>query len=165
MKRYLLITIVTISGSLGVITGAHAADTWAIHERPVHEVLVQFGTPGGDLAIAPTRLTFQTNGLYKMVVSNPSDSIHYFSVPEFGTTVNTTKAVVTSRYPTDVYVSGGPDLVRAYTAFPRKEQHIQLMPGATFEWVFTPVKAGHYKFGCSIPEHANAGMVGDIRVS
>ena len=148
MKRYLLITVVAICGSLGGIMGAHAAETWA-----THEVGVQFGTARGDLEIAPSRLEFQAGELYRMVVNNPSDSIHYFSVSEFGTTVYTTKIVTTS--------PGGPYLVR----FPFKEQNIQLRPGATLEWVFMPVKEGHYKFGCSISDHAKAGMVGDILVN
>ncbi len=157
MKRYLLITVVAICSSLGGIMGAHAADTWAMHGWPVHEVVVQFGTVRGDLEIAPNLLELQAGELYRMVVNNPSDSIHYFSVPEFGTTVLTTKVIVIPR--------GGPYLVRADAGFPFKEQRIQLRPGATLEWVFIPVKAGHYKFGCSAPDHVSAGMVGDIRVS
>ncbi len=41
---------------------------------------------------------------------------------------------------------------------------IEVRSQAYADWVFVPVRAGHYDLRCVVPGHTEAGMVGEIEV-
>ena len=41
----------------------------------------------------------------------------------------------------------------------------EIRPGGTAVWEFVPQMAGKFKWGCSIPSHAKAGIKGEIMVA
>jgi len=46
-----------------------------------------------------------------------------------------------------------------------KIHELELKPNAQAEWVIVPLKTGKYKLICTIPGHAEAGMVGEIAIN
>jgi uncharacterized cupredoxin-like copper-binding protein len=42
---------------------------------------------------------------------------------------------------------------------------LELKPNAQAEWVIVPLKTGKYQLICTIPGHAEAGMVGEIAIN
>lgn len=108
---------------------------------------IQLGTPDGQLLFAPNQLTLKNGTLYKLTLSNPSQLKHYFTALAFANAVWTRKVEVAG-----VEIKG-------------KIQELELKSGATVDWTFVPLQAGSYPLLCTIPGHADAGMIGQILIS
>jgi plastocyanin len=109
----------------------------------VLSLLLGLDTEAGDSEIVPSKLMLQAETPYKLVIINPSEVAHVLTLPEFSTTVKHSSA----------------------PAFPYKPGRIDVAAGETMEWYFVPTKTGHYKMGCAIRAHAEAGMHGEIVVN
>ena len=139
MVRKLILAIVFLCLSWP----ASAAD---LSKQTPIEVRVSLGSEGGDLAFFPNELTFETGKLYKLVLENPSTSKHYFSALRFAAAVWTRKVET------------------EHAEIKGAIREIELKIGGGAEWYFVPVQAGTFGLKCTIPGHAEAGMVGKITV-
>ncbi|MDX2272883.1 MAG: sulfocyanin-like copper-binding protein [Cyanobacteriota bacterium] len=109
--------------------------------------VVELGSLGNQLQFFPPQLTFKSGHLYKLQLSNPSQLKHYFTAKDFADAIWTRKAEVAG-----VEIKG-------------KINNLELKPGAKVEWQFIPIQAGRYPLVCTIPGHAEAGMMGEIIVT
>ena len=166
MNTRLLVVAATLGAWLAGMTALQAADTWPVGksaletgslsgpamETPIERV-VQFGTVAGAMMIEPDTLTFDRNKLYKLVITNPSSMTHYVSVPEFEAAVQTKKLTVADfREP------------RMSLRSAQVTEGIALNPGGRLEWLFVAEQAGDFGIACAIPGHAEAGMVGKVKI-
>ena len=110
------------------------------------ETPVSLGNTAGELRFFPGELEFKTGKQYKILLDNPSPVKHYFTAKDFAD-VSWTRKVQVGK----VEVKGA-------------IHELELKPGATAEWVLTPMKPGKYELHCSIKGHAAAGMSGEIIV-
>lgn len=113
----------------------------------VSEVKVSLGNRAGELKFVPNHLEFVAGETYKLILDNPSPVKHYFTAKDFADAIWTRK------------VQAGKVEVKGAI------RELELKPGAVAEWIFVPQKAGTYELHCSIPGHAEAGMVGEIVIS
>lgn len=111
------------------------------------ETQVSLGNTTGELRFFPRELEFKTGTQYKILLDNPSPVKHYFTAKDFAD-VSWTRKVQAGK----VEVKGA-------------IHELELKPGATAEWVLTPMKPGKYELHCSIKGHAAAGMIGEIIVT
>jgi uncharacterized cupredoxin-like copper-binding protein len=103
------------------------------------------------LRFFPNVLEFETGKLYRLVLVNTSPQKHYFSSEGLAQAVCTRK----------VQINGGDGKPIAEVKGAIRE--IEVYPNGTTEWWFVPVKAGQWPdLKCTIPGHAEAGMVGQI---
>ena len=156
MRRYLAVAAAVAFAWLAAPAGVLAADLG--NQQPI-AVAVQLGTETGDLVIAPDKLTFEKGKLYKIVLKNPSDSEHQFSVPRFASAVQTRKIEIDG-----AKVKRTLTRVRRPPAISFPVELIKVIPGGKAEWVFVPIRADSFDFGCAVPGHAEAGLVGEITV-
>ena len=169
MSKRLVAALAAVCAWMGVSTSLLAADpfpgvvdlTWPLESEPIDKtnvVQVTLGTDQDELVMASEKLKFVTGRLYTLVVKNPSQTTHYFWAPEFGG-----YATWTDR----ARVDKGDVKLRKIEAEEREAYstwEIKIEPGGTAVWEFVPVMAGRYKFGCSIPKHAHAGMESELEV-
>jgi uncharacterized cupredoxin-like copper-binding protein len=113
---------------------------------PVETVTVHLGTAAGELVFQPSQLEFTAGQRYKLVLDNPSPEKHYFTAKDFADASWTQKVEAAG-----VEVKGA-------------IHELELKPGAVAEWVIVPQKPGQYGLRCTIPGHAEAGMVGQITI-
>jgi uncharacterized cupredoxin-like copper-binding protein len=114
---------------------------------------VQLGDEHDALRFVPDVLTFETGKLYKLEIHNASQQKHYFSSDRFSGAVFTRK----------VQVNGQDG--KAIAEVKGNVREIEIYPGQKAEWWFVPVKAGTFDdLRCTIPGHADSGMVGRIVV-
>lgn len=114
---------------------------------------VQLGDEHDALRFAPDVLTFETGRLYKLEIHNASQQKHYFSSDQFAGAVFTRK----------VQINGQDG--KAIAEVKGAVREIEVYPGQKAEWWFVPVKAGTFEdLKCTIPGHAESGMVGRIVV-
>ncbi len=123
-----------------------AAIALAPSQQPIGTVAVHLGTAAGELKFQPDQLVFTAGQRYKLVMDNPSDQKHYFTAKDFADVIWSQKVEAAG-----VEVKGA-------------IHEIELKPGAIAEWIFVPQKPGTYELHCSIPGHAEAGMMGTITV-
>jgi len=135
--------MMAIAAAFLFTTAASAADLSG--QTPIR-VAVKLGSKGGALVFEPNQLSFQTGKLYKLVIENPSPSKHYFSALRFASAVWTRKVEADG-----IEIKGS-------------VREIEVKPGGEAEWFFVPVKTGSFGLECTIPGHAEAGMVGTIRI-
>jgi uncharacterized cupredoxin-like copper-binding protein len=109
-------------------------------------VKVQLGTKDNRLAFQPNLLTFETGKLYKLVLTNPSSSKHYFTSEGFAAAIWTRK------------VQDGSMEVKGAI------REVELLPASRVEWWFVPVKTGTFRLYCHVDKHAELGMVGKITI-
>ncbi|RMD63539.1 MAG: biphenyl 2,3-dioxygenase [Alphaproteobacteria bacterium] len=133
--------IIPLFGLLLAAAPVRSAD---LSEQTPIVVDVDLGSKGGELVFRPNTLTFEAGKLYKLVLHNPSGSKHYFSALRFASSVWTRK------------VEAGE------AEFKGVIREIEVKPGGEAEWFFVPVKAGTFELMCTVPGHAEAGMVGKI---
>ncbi len=161
MSKRLGVALAAICAWMAGSASLQAADTRSLAAEPFEKtnvVQVTLGSDLDELVIAPEKLRLVTGRLYKLVVKNPSSTTHYFWAPEFGG-----YATWTDR----ARVDKGDVKLRKIEAEEREAYstwEIKIEPGGTAVWEFVPVMAGRYKFGCSLPEHAHAGMEGELEV-
>lgn len=116
-------------------------------QQPIETMSIHLGNVDGNLVFEPNHLTFTAGKQYKLTLDNPSPTKHYFTAKDFADTIWTRK------------VDAGQVEVKGAI------HELEIRPGATADWVFIPQKTGTYELHCSIPGHAEAGMVGDITIS
>ncbi len=137
----------TIAAVLGAILltlpfGARAAGD--LSKQPPITVKVMLGSKKNNLAFSPSKLSFETGKLYKLVLTNPSSQKHYFTSLEFAAAVWTRK------------IQGSGMEVKGAI------REIELLPGQSAEWFFVPIQTGRFLLYCRIPGHKERGMVGEI---
>lgn len=115
-------------------------------QQPAERIVVHLGNPTGNLVFDPNHLTLAAGKHYKLQLDNPSPTKHYFTAKDFADSIWTQK------------VEAGQVEVKGAI------HELEIRPGAAAEWVFIPQKPGTYELHCSIPGHAEAGMVGVIDV-
>lgn len=126
--------------------------------QPVTEYVVNLGTANDELIMSPRKLVFAQGQFVRLVIKNPSQTTHYFWSNEFGGRATRTH-----------YVSVDIGEITQRTIGPAGEEHpaleIKVAPGGTAVWDLFTEMAGRYKWGCSNPEHAHAGMTGEVRIA
>ena len=143
--KYLGVSLVLIFSWMAITVFPASASTVA--KEPATEVKISLGNSGGELKFFPNKLEFRADQKYKLVLDNPSPEKHYFTAKNFAD-VSWTQKVEAGQ----VEVKGA-------------IHEVELKPGAEAEWVLIPMKPGTYELHCSIPGHAEAGMVGEIVVN
>ncbi len=108
---------------------------------------IGLGSEAGSLSFIPNQLMFKTGSRYKLVLQNPSSQKHYFTAKDFADAIWSQKVD-----------AGNVEIKGAI-------HELELRPGSTADWVFIPLRAGIYSLRCTIPGHAEAGMVGTIEVT
>ncbi len=121
-------------------------------QEPV-EIYVNLGNEKGEIKFFPNKLLLETGKLYKLIIKNNSPQKHYFSSDKFSQSVFTRKVQISTSSGKPIAEIKG--LVR----------EIEVYPGRTAEWWFVPLKTGKFDdLMCTIPGHAEAGMVGVIEI-
>lgn len=121
-------------------------------QEPV-EIYVNLGNEKGEIKFFPNKLLLETGKLYKLIIKNNSPQKHYFSSDKFSQAVFTRKVQISTSSGKPIAEIKG--LVR----------EIEVYPGRTAEWWFVPLKTGKFDdLRCTIPGHAEAGMVGVIEI-
>ncbi len=115
-------------------------------KQPVIAVKVSLGNAGEELKFVPDNLEFVAGKHYKLILTNPSSQKHYFTAKDFADNIWSQKVEAG-----EVEVKGA-------------IHELELKPGAEAEWLFVPIKPGTYQLRCTIPGHAEAGMVGMISI-
>jgi uncharacterized cupredoxin-like copper-binding protein len=98
-------------------------------------------------AVVPNHLTFKAGSRYQLTLHNDSPVKHYFTAKDFADAIWSQK------------VDAGNVEVKGAI------HELELRPGAQAQWVFVPLRAGLYSLRCTIPGHAEAGMVGTIEIT
>lgn len=135
-----------------------------VQPRNPHEdwpilIRVQLGTAAGDMIIMPRDVVFDKGEHYRLVLINPSNVEHRFSVASFSPSVRTNakpeidkgkiigRAYLTGRVPSGYFV-----------------REIDIAAGGMAKWEFTPLWSRIAKVGCTIDSHIRAGMTGSFSV-
>ncbi|MGB3309377.1 MAG: multicopper oxidase domain-containing protein [Nodosilinea sp.] len=113
---------------------------------PTDTLTVHLGTAAGDLRFEPDQMQFVAGQRYKLVLDNPSPEKHYFTAKDFADGIWTQKVQAAG-----VEVKGA-------------IHELELKPEATAEWVFVPERPGLYELHCAIAGHAEAGMIGQLKI-
>ena len=121
-------------------------------QEPV-EIYVNLGNEKGEIKFFPNKLLLENVKLSKLINKNNSPQQQYCSSDTFAPAVFTRKVQIsTSSGKTIAEIKG---LVR----------ESEVYPGRTAEWWFVPLKTGKFDdLRCTIPGHAEAGMVGVIEI-
>ena len=137
-----------------------ATDSWSMERKPDEGVVqrqITLGSEPDGLALAPMRLGLEVGHYHRLVVTNPSDTTHFFWAPEFGGYATWTDRVEVDRGEVRLRPAGAPG--ETYSTW-----EIEIAPGGTALWDFVPEMAGRYSYGCSAPAHEDAGMKGTFIV-
>jgi uncharacterized cupredoxin-like copper-binding protein len=122
-------------------------------QRAAVEVRINLGDDKGGRRFNPATVEFETGKLYRLILSNPSPEMHYFSSDAFSQAVFTRKVQVNGQDGKPVAEVKG------------QVREIEVYPKASSEWWFVPIKTGRFgDLKCTIPGHAEAGMTGQIIV-
>ncbi|MBD1876790.1 cupredoxin domain-containing protein [Nodosilinea sp. FACHB-131] len=142
-RRAVLALVMGLLLALRLTVGASGA---IASPAPPSTVTIHLGTPAGNLRFEPDQLTFTAGQRYRLVLDNPSPEKHYFTAKDFADGLWTQKVQAGN-----VEVKGA-------------IHELELKPGAIAEWVFVPERPGTYELHCAIAGHAEAGMVGQLKV-
>lgn len=140
LGSWLLITLMAVL----VLGGSRPAWAVAPTQQPAETVTIHLGTTAGGLHFDPDQLTFIAGQRYTLALDNPSPEKHYFTAKDFADALWTQNVK-----------AGNVEIKGAI-------HELELKPGAVAAWTFIPQKPGTYELHCSIPGHAEAGMVGQI---
>jgi uncharacterized cupredoxin-like copper-binding protein len=144
--RIVLVAAATLLG----LAGASAQEQ---HGPPATEVRVELGTKDGQLRFVPNTLKFARNTYYKLTISNPSPTAHYFSSDALSTHVFTRKV--------EVLDAKGEALVEVHGSV----VDLEIQPGQTVAWYFYPMTKGTgLPFTCLKKGHHEGGMAGTIDI-
>ncbi|EKQ68287.1 putative copper-binding protein [Leptolyngbyaceae cyanobacterium JSC-12] len=152
-SRHFFQGLLTICCLIGLAMGwklppAIAAPTAIdLSRQPASEIRVHLGNTSNELKFVPNAIEFAAGKRYKLVLDNPSNSKHYFTAKDFADNIWSQKVEAGN-----VEVKGA-------------IHEVELKPGAIADWVFIPIRTGTYELHCSIPGHAEAGMVGKLTVT
>jgi uncharacterized cupredoxin-like copper-binding protein len=117
-----------------------------LSQQPPLVKAIELGNLSGELKFTPEHLTFQAGRRYQLTLTNNSPVKHYFTAKDFADGIWSQKVD-----------AGNVEIKGAI-------HELELRPGAHADWVFIPLRAGTYNLRCTIPGHAEAGMVGTIEV-
>jgi uncharacterized cupredoxin-like copper-binding protein len=148
-KQHIL-TIVSLAIAIffaGLILLAGVATAAPLAKQPPLVKTMELGTTAGELKFTPDRLTFQAGKRYQLTLTNPSPVKHYFTAKDFADAIWSQKVD-----------AGNVEIKGAI-------HELELRPGSRADWVFIPLRAGSYHLRCTIPGHAEAGMVGTIEIA
>ena len=143
MMKHVTWVIAAASGCLVAFGTPQAADL--SRQKPI-QVDVRLGAKNGVLEFVPSKLSFETGKLYKLVLQNPSNQRHHFSAPRFAAAVWSHK------------VESGQAVIKGAI------RELQVDPGGHAEWFFVPIQAGAFPLECTYKMHAERGMIGEITV-
>jgi uncharacterized cupredoxin-like copper-binding protein len=116
----------------------------AIAQPSLTEISISLGNESGQLQFFPNHLQLKAHQKYKLILTNPSPSKHYFTAKDFADASWTQK------------VQAGKVEVKGAI------HELELKPGGAADWVLVPQRAGLYDLYCSVPGHREAGMIGKI---
>jgi uncharacterized cupredoxin-like copper-binding protein len=136
----LVSVIVWLSGAAATLAAP------APSQQPPTEVQVLLGNEAGELVFVPDHLAFEAGKRYRLKLFNPSSQKHYFTAKDFADGIWSQKVEAGN-----VEVKGA-------------IHELELKPAAVAEWLFIPLKPGTYELHCSIPGHAEAGMIGELTI-
>jgi uncharacterized cupredoxin-like copper-binding protein len=145
LVRILLVIILWCFGATSAAIAAPSASVNMLNQ-PAIEVSVTLGNAANELKFFPDRLKFQSGKRYKLVLTNPSVTKHYFTDKDFADAIWTQKVD-----------AGNVEIKGAVN-------NLELRPGAKAEWVFVAMKPGSYPLRCTVPGHAEAGMRGIVTI-
>lgn len=115
------------------------------------DIRVQLGNEKNAERFVPDRIEMETGKLYRLILSNAGSEKHYVSSDGLTQSVFTRKVQVNGP-------SGEP-----LGEIKGSVREIEVYPQAAVEWWLVPIKTGHFShLKCTIPGHADAGMVGHI---
>jgi uncharacterized cupredoxin-like copper-binding protein len=117
-----------------------------ILKQPAIEVNISLGNAGNELKFFPDHLKFEAGKHYKLMLSNPSPSKHYFTDKDFADAIWTQK------------VDAGNVEIKGSI------HELELRPGTKAEWVFVAIKPGNFPLRCTVPGHTEAGMKGVVAI-
>lgn len=144
----ILLGMVTFAVHASVVLGAGDLT----QQMPI-DIKVQLGDEKNSRRFVPDMIELETGKLYRLILSNPSAEKHYFSSEGLSQAAFTRK----------VQVNGADGKALAEVKGVIRE--IEVYPNAVTEWWFVPIKAGQFgDLKCTIPGHAEAGMVGRITI-
>jgi len=144
----ILLGMVTFAVHASVVLGAGDLT----QQKPI-DIKVQLGDEKNSRRFVPDMIELETGKLYRLILSNPSPEKHYFSSEGLSQAAFTRK----------VQVNGADGKALAEVKGVIRE--IEVYPDAVTEWWFVPIKAGQFgDLKCTIPGHAEAGMVGRITI-
>ncbi len=141
------IKIISIFTSAVILTLCFSWVNPVLAQTGAIDLKVSLGDSSGALKFIPDRLDFKAGQKYKIVLSNPSPTKHYFTAKDFADASWTQK------------VEAGKVEVKGAI------HELELKPTAVAEWVLIPQKPGKYSLRCSIPGHTEAGMTGEIIIN
>jgi uncharacterized cupredoxin-like copper-binding protein len=150
---------------LSITIGAtvlHLAGKEIHRVNPVVTPFIDIDEDGSELGlvavVAPTILNLVEGQKYQLKIVNASASTHYFRAPEFDELSAKTTQISVDKGKVGLRVTGGPE-EKYLTA------ETEIRPGGTAVWEFVPQMAGKFKWGCSIPSHADVGEKGEFVVA
>jgi uncharacterized cupredoxin-like copper-binding protein len=141
LKSFLLAIVILFCCNIAIF----APPAFAATESPI-EVKVNLGNTAGELRFFPDNFEFDTGKTYKLILTNPSPTKHYFTAKDFAD-ASWTKKVDTGK----VEIKGA-------------IHELEIRSDGSAEWVFVPMKAGTFELHCSVSGHTEAGMVGKIAI-
>jgi uncharacterized cupredoxin-like copper-binding protein len=133
--------------TVGFTHPALALTTNDLAKQTPIEVSISLSDKTNALTFSPNTLTFEAGKRYKLLLSNPSTSKHYFTAKDFADNIWSQKVD-----------AGNVEIKGAI-------HELELKPGAVADWVFVPIKNGTYSLHCSIPGHTEAGMTGTLTIT
>lgn len=143
--------VLAIALVLSLLGSGHGAIAQAtpldLAKQPEVTVNVSLGSAANELKFIPAEMEFVAGKRYKLVLTNPSNTKHYFTAKDFADNIWSQKVE-----------AGNVEIKGAI-------HELELKPGAIAEWVFVPIKSGTYDLHCTIPGHAEAGMIGHLSVA
>lgn len=142
-----IFALLVVLSSFTVQTRSAFAASVPLSKQPPIVQSMSLGSESGELSFIPNRLTFKAGTRYKLALQNASPQKHYFTAKDFADAIWSQK------------VDAGNVEVKGAI------HELELRPGSKADWVFIPLRAGIYSLRCTIPGHAEAGMVGTIEVT
>ncbi len=125
-------------------------------QKPVEMQVFLKGKTGQNHFFDPNILRFETGKLYKLILTNKSDSKHYFKSFNFSNSIFTRKVQVLNNNDKIVEIKGNIN-------------EIEVFPNNSIEWWFVPVRTGEFDdLFCDVEDkklektHSEMGMIGKI---
>ena len=125
-------------------------------QKPIEVEVFFKGKIGETHFYDPSILKFKTGKLYKLKLTNVSDSKHYFTSINFSNSIFTRKVQVIKNNKKIAEIKG-------------KIDEVEVFPENTLEWWFVPIRTGEFNdLFCDLKDkksgklHAEMGMKGQI---
>ena len=125
-------------------------------QKPVELEIFLKGTTGKFHFYDPSVVKLKTGKLYKLNLTNISDSKHYFSSTNFSKSIFTRKVQLTKSNKKIAEIKG-------------VINEVEIFPNNTLEWWFVPIKTGEFNdLICNVKDkksgkkHSEMGMRGTI---